>query len=116
MGVAVIGERAGLELLLGLGEDWLVVCVVVAAVAGALRSAHFANREALAIHLDAIGLLAGTSSLFLSIRSRLFILLLSRPLHYAQSQRILLTVVNQLASGLLVVRFIEAGEGECGGL
>lgn len=85
VGVAVVGEGAGLELLLGLGEDWFVVCVVVAAVTGALRRAHLADREALAIHLDAVGLLAGASSLFPSIGSRLLILLLPHPLHNAHS-------------------------------
>lgn len=67
MCVAVVGEGAGLELLLGLGENGLVVCMVIAAETSAFRSAHLANREALAIHLDAIGLLAGTASLFAPI-------------------------------------------------
>lgn len=65
MCVAVVGEGAGLELLLG--ENGLVVCVVIAAETSAFRSAHLTNREALAIHLDAIGLLAGTASFFAPI-------------------------------------------------
>lgn len=112
MGVAVVGEGPGLELLLGLCEDWFVVCVVVAPVACAFWGAHLTNREALAIHLDAISLLAGTSSLFPPIRSTLLILLHPCSLHNAQPKRIVLPIINQLASALLLVRFIEAREGE----
>ena len=116
MGVAVVGEGAGLDLLLGLGEDRLMVCVVVAAVARTLRSAHLAYREALAIHLDAIGLLAGTTSLFALIRRCLLLLFLPHALHNADPKRILLALVDQLVSALVRVWLIEAGEGECGGV
>lgn len=116
MGVAVVGEGPGLELLLGFCEDWFVVCVVITAVTCAFRGAHLANREALTIHLDAISLLTGTPSLFPPIRSSLLILLLPYSLHNAQPKRILLSIINQLASALLRVRFIEAREGECIGV
>lgn len=89
-----------------------MVCVVVAPVACAFWGAHLTNREALAIHLDAIGLLACTTSLFPPIRSTLLILLLPCSLHNAQPKRIVLPIINQLASALLLVRFIEAREGE----
>lgn len=112
MGVAVVGEGPGFELLFGLYEDWFMVCVVITAVTCALWGAHLANREALAIHLDAISLLAGTSSLFPPIRSSVLILLLPYSLHNAQPKRILVPIINQLASALLRVRFIEAREGE----
>ena len=43
-----------------------VVCMVVAAHAGALSGALPPHREALAVHLHAVGLLAGTSRLLLA--------------------------------------------------
>lgn len=109
--MAVVGEGAGFELLLGLGEDGFMVCVVVAAVACAFWSAHLANREALAIHFDAVSLFACTTSLLALIRRRLLILFFSHSLHNASPKRILIPIINQFAGAVLWVRFIEAREG-----
>ena len=59
--LVLLGCRHRLDLgcLLGQGDGFEVVVVILAATAGALGSAHLPRGEALTIHLEAFGLLAG---------------------------------------------------------
>lgn len=57
----IVVKRPTFQLHFGLGKDILMLMVIVAAETSALRSTHFADREALTIHFDAVCFLAGAS-------------------------------------------------------
>ena len=69
--VCVLSGGFGLDFDLGLLDEFLVLGVVVAAVAGALGRAGLARVKALAVSLEAVSLLAGAPSLLaLGVRGR----------------------------------------------